>query len=213
MDELLDILWSKIVIGVGYAVAFLDMVLAPLENLGPGMVILIVVLVTVCLTKIFSKYYTTKRYERLKSEFTHWFNLRQEALACEDREKGKRMARNIDQGKLNRVYYDYFFEGLLKNILTIYLPVLVMGAYINEAYQPQRLTEKFGQPHIVQFGGSGEDPVVVGALFFYVVLVLATYLLWAILARLIRRRSAAVARNENAPDNKSASSQPPSAQK
>ena len=41
MDELLDILWSKIVIGVGYVVAFLDMVLAPLENFGPGVVILV----------------------------------------------------------------------------------------------------------------------------------------------------------------------------
>ena len=41
-------------------------------------------------------------------------NLRQEAMACEDREKGKALARNIDQAQLNKAYYDYFFEGFVK---------------------------------------------------------------------------------------------------
>ena len=98
--------------------------------------------------------YTTKRYEKLKKEFAHWFKLRQEALACEDGEKGKLLARNIDQGKLNKVYYDYFFEGLLKNLLTIYLPVIIMAAYVNEAYQPNRLMAKFGEAYVFRIAGS-----------------------------------------------------------
>lgn len=188
MDELFDILWMKIVALVGYGVDFLDLILAPLEILGPAAVIFILVLVTVCLTKVFSRVYTTKRYEKLKREFTHWFNLRQEAMACEDREKGKLLARNIDQGKLNRVYYDFFFEGLLKNILTIYLPVLIMAAYINEAYRPEKLLEKFDRRHVFIFPGTDGDPVIVGALFCYVIMLLATYLAWSLVRRGIRRR-------------------------
>ena len=183
MDELLDLLWSKIVIGVGHIVDLMNLVLAPLEVLGPAPVILILVLVTVCGTKLFSGVYTTKRYESLKKEFSHWFNLRQEALAVEDREKGKLLAKNIDQGKLNKVYYDYFFEGLLKNLLTIYLPVLIVAAYVNEAYQPNHLMEKFGRNYVFKISSSDGDPIIVGALFCYVIMLLTTYLCWYLVGR------------------------------
>ena len=188
MDELLDIVWSKIVLGVGSIFALVNHILAPLEVMGPVPVILLLVLVTVLMTKFFSRVYTTKRYEALKKEFTHWFNLRQEALACEDREKGKLLAKNIDQGKLNKVYYDFFFEGLLKNILTTYLPCLIVAAHINEAYQPDNLMTKFGQNYVFRITSSDGDPTLLGALFCYVILLLTTYLGWAIVAKAMGRK-------------------------
>ncbi len=188
MDELLDIVWTKIVIGVGHAFAFVGQALAPLEIRGPLPVIVFLVLVTVCMTKFLSRIYTTKRYETLKKEFTHWFNLRQEALACEDREKGKLLAKNIDQGKLNKVYYDYFFEGLLKNILTVYLPCLIVAAYVNEAYKPDNLMSKFGKKYVIELSASNGEPTVFGALFCYVVLLLTTYLCWYLIGKAIARR-------------------------
>lgn len=178
MDEFLDIVWSKIVTGVSHAFAFVSQTLTPLEFMGPLPVIIFLVLVTVCLTKFFSKVYTTKRYETLKKEFKHWYNLRQEALACEDREKGKLLAKNIDQGQLNKIYYDYFFEGLLKNILTTYLPCLIVAAYVNEAYKPDNLMTKFGQEFVFQLNASDGEPTAIGAFFCYVIFLLTAYLCW-----------------------------------
>lgn len=186
MDEFLDIVWSKIVIGVGHVYALLNSMLEPLEVMGPLPVIILLILVTVCLTKIFSRVYTTKRYEALKKEFLHWHGLRQEAVACEDREKGKLLARNIDQAKLNKAYYDFFFEGLLKNILTIYLPCLIVAAYVNEAYQPDTLMAKFGKKYVFKMNLSDGDPTVFGALFCYVILLLTTYLGAYLAGRMLR---------------------------
>lgn len=188
MDDFLDIVWSKIVAGVDHAYAFVNQLLAPLEVMGPLPVIILLVAITVCLTKVFSRIYTTKRYETLKKEFKHYYNLRQEALACEDREKGRLLAKNIDQGKLNKVYYDFFFEGLLKNILTIYLPCLIVAAYVNEAYKPDNLMAKFGRPYVVQLGSSDGEPTVVGALFCYVVLLLSTYLCCYLAGKAVGRK-------------------------
>jgi pilus assembly protein TadC len=186
METFFDIVWSKIVIAVIHVYAFVNLVLSPLEVYGPAPVILILVLLTVPATKFLSRIYTTRRYEALKAEFTHYYKLRQEALGCKDREKGKLLAKNIDQAKLNKVYYDFFFEGLLKNILTIYLPCLIVAAYINEAYKPDNLMSKFGQDYVFKFGATGSDPTVIGALFCYVVLLLATYLGWFFIAKAVR---------------------------
>ncbi len=188
MEEFLDIVWSKIVVAVVHLYDFANLVLSPLEVLGPVPVIVVLVLLTVLVTKFFSRIYTTKRYEALKKEFTHYYNLRQEALACEDREKGKLLAKNIDQGKLNKVYYDFFFEGLLKNVLTIYLPCLTVAAYVNEAYKPDNLMAKFGQNYIFRFNSSDGDPTIIGGVFCYVVLLLTTYLSWYIFKKLMGRK-------------------------
>ena len=118
MDDFLDIVWFKILAITQTVVRAMDMLVSPFNFLGPALVIFMLVFVTVCVTKLFQRFYTTKRYEILKEEFKHWSEVRKKALAVEDREKGKRLARNIDQAQLNKVYYDYFFEGLLKNILT-----------------------------------------------------------------------------------------------
>ena len=70
---------------------------------------------------------------------------------------------------MNRVYYDFFFEGFLNKILTVYLPVLIMAAYVNEAFRPDVLMEKFGQTHILRYSGFlGGDPMSLGAVFWFV---------------------------------------------
>lgn len=157
----------------------MDMLVAPLHVLGPAATIFILVLITVCCTKFFKKHYRTKRYIALKAEFDHWSNLRKEAMTLEDREKAKALAKNIDQAKLNKVYYDYFFEGLLNSILTSILPVLVMAAYVNDAYRAEKLMALFGRNHIFTLGGSGE-PTPFSALAWFVLSFLLVHLLWAV---------------------------------
>lgn len=188
MDEILDILWFKIVEGIHFAAGVMDHVVGPLNHLGPAVAVFILALAAVGMTKGLKRVYTTRRYEALKKEFQHWYALRQEALTCEDPEKGKALARNIDQAKLNKVYYDYFFEGLLKSILTTYLPILLLAAYVNEAYRSELLLEKFGQAQIFIYSGSGGDPVVVGAVLWLVISLLLIHLAWFFTARAIGGR-------------------------
>ncbi|MBI9084589.1 MAG: hypothetical protein JEZ11_13400 [Desulfobacterales bacterium] len=187
MDTLLDTLWLHILTGMEFIAGTMDTLLAPLHVLGPAGVILILVVATVCLTKFLNRVYCPKRYGELEEEYHHWLNLRQEAMACEDREKGKAMAKNIDQAKLNKAYYDYFFEGFLKNILTTILPVLLVSAYINHGYTPATLMSRFGQPHIFKFANFNGEPLVIGAFFWFVIALLMVYPGWMMLAAVFRR--------------------------
>ena len=110
MEDLLDFLWFKTV-DLGHHIRiFLDGIFAPLNTLGPAIAIFIIAFITVVIAKLLARIIKTKRYEELKKEFFYWYNLRQEALKCEDRDKAKLLAKNIDQAKLNKVYYDYFLE-------------------------------------------------------------------------------------------------------
>jgi hypothetical protein len=183
MDELLDIIWFKIIDLFHYLTGLLNIILAPLNLLGPLPAIWVLALITVCFTKFFSRVYNTRRHCELKKELKYWFNIRQEALNCEDSEKGKALAKNIDQAKLNRVYYDYFFEGLLKSILTTYLPVLLMAAYVNEAFKPTRLITGFGRPYLLQFVQSNGEMITIGAVFWFVLSLIFTYIFWLILQK------------------------------
>ena len=189
MEEFLDSVWFKILDIIQVFVRGMDAAIAPLHLLGPAAVVFLLALATVCLTKLFRRVYTTKRSQALKKEFEHWSGLRQEATQIEDREKGKRMARNIDKAKLNKVYYDYFFEGFLNNILTTILPILLMGAYVNEAYNPEKLQSMFGRPHVFSIPGTGEDPITVGALFWYVLSLIIVHVLWAVGKRLFKNKN------------------------
>ncbi|RLB85746.1 MAG: hypothetical protein DRH24_01030 [Deltaproteobacteria bacterium] len=184
MEEFLDIIWLKVLLLIQCLVKCLDYILAPLNHFGPGVVILAVVFVTVAATKYFSKIYKTKRYVELEKKFKYWFNLRKEALMCEDPEKGKELAKNIDQAKLNRVYYDYFFEGLLSSLLTKYLPILIMLAYVNEAFKPDKLLKNFGRGYIFKFVNYNGEAILVGAIFWFVLSMLLVYLIWFITEKL-----------------------------
>jgi len=188
MDDFLDIVWFKIVALTQAAVHVMDMLVSPFNSLGPGVVIFMLVFITVCMTKLFKHLYTTKRYESLKKEFNHWSEIRKEALAVEDREKGKRLARNIDQAKLNKVYYDYFFEGFLKNILTTILPVLLMASYVNEAYNTEKLLDLFDRPYVFKVLGFKGDPVQLSALLWFVLSLILVHLVLAVAKWLYKKK-------------------------
>ena len=184
MEDVLDIIWLKILILIHAFVKGLDFIFTPLNPLGPAVVILVIVLLTVASTKFLSKIYKTKRYLKLQKEFQYWYNLRNEALTCKDPEKGKALAKNIDQAKLNKVYYDFFFEGFLNSIPTKYLPVLIMLAYVNEAFKPDKLLENFGREYIFKFANFDGNVVKIGAVLWFVVSMLLVYLAWFVIGKL-----------------------------
>lgn len=189
MDEFLDMVWDKIVYACEQIAAMLDAILAPLnQHVGPAMVILILVVVLVAFTKLLANVYSTKRYAELKENYERWFELRKEAMACEDREKGKALARNIDQAQLNKAYYDYFFEGFLKSIITSILPILLTAAYINRAYSPENLNQLVGRDYIFTFSRSGSDPVIVSAFFWFVISLFLVFLAWFAAGIIIKMR-------------------------
>ena len=189
MEDILDIVWQKTLFLVNYFVKGLDFIFTPLNLLGPAVAIMIIVLLTVASTKFLSKIYKTKRYLKLKKEFQYWYNLRNEALACKDPEKGKALAKNIDQAQLNKVYYDYFFEGLLNSIPTKYLPILIMMAYINETFRPDKLLEYFGRDYIVKFVNFDGTVIKIGAIFWFVISMLMVYLAWFVIGKLYSKHS------------------------
>ena len=183
MEELLDSLWFKILDLIHYFANFLDFIFAPLNLLGPAFAISVIAFLTVVITKILTKLIKTKRYEALKKEFKHWFNIRQEASKFEDPEKAKLLAKNIDHAKLNKVYYDFFFEGFMLGIVTKYLPILIFVSYVNEAYRTDNLIKVFGREYVFKFAGSGPKPVLVGGVFWFVVSLLLIYLSWFLIKR------------------------------
>lgn len=183
MEKLLDSLWCKTEILIHYIKGFLDVIFSPLNSLGPAIAISIIAFITVIITKILTKTFKTKRYKKLQKEFEYWFNVRQEASKCKDPEKAKLLTKNIDQAKLNKVYYDYFLEGFLNGIATKYLPVLLLLAYVNEAYKPDNLLKLFGREYIFKFTNFSEEAIVVGSVFWFVVSILLIYVGWSIIRR------------------------------
>jgi len=177
IDKFMDVIWFKILVVIQYLKELLDVVFGPLNVLGPVVAITAIALFAVMIAKVLTKLFKTRRYVELQREFTHWFNIRQEAVKCDDPQKAKLLAKNIDQAKLNRVYYDYFFEGLLNSIATKYLPILIFLAYVNEAYQPGNLLKLFGREYLFQIGSTGDNPIFVGSIFWFVISILALYLL------------------------------------
>ncbi len=187
IDEYMDMAWEQIELGVQLAAAAMDRLLMPLHSLGPVVIIALLALIAVTIAKVSGRLFQTRRYQELKGVFQHWYNLRQQALTCEDREKGKMLAKNIDQAKLNRVYYDYFFEGFLKSLVTRFLPLLTVLAYVNNAFRPESLMHHFGRDHLFLWQWLVAEPVKINAPFWYVMAIIGVYVLWAVATRLIRR--------------------------
>ncbi len=170
MDNLLDSLWELIEIYSLKIVAMLDTLVSPLEVMGPVPVIFILAFSMVFISTVIRAAYSTKRHKRLKQEFEYWYNLRQEATNHADTEKGKAIAKNIDQAELNRAYYDYFFEGFLKTLVTTWLPILLMLAYVNTSYNPTALAQRFGSDILFVMG-----PVKASSIFWYFISVLLSF--------------------------------------
>ncbi len=188
MEALLDIVWHHILLAVGYARSLLDLVFSPLNALGPAIAISIIALITVGITKFLSSRFKTRRYLQLQQQFRHWYQVRQEALKCEDPEKAKRLAKNIDEARLNKLYYDYFFEGLMNSLATKYLPIFIMLAYVNETYRPAALAKRFGREAVLTFGGANSSVPPVGAVFWFVLSLLFFYLTWHFVHQIYTRR-------------------------
>ena len=187
MEALLDTLWLKTELLVQHIKALLDAAFAPLNALGPAGAIFVLAFLTVLLTKFFSKKFNTKRYRMLKEKFQYWYNLRQEANNCEDHEKAKLLKRNIDQAELNRVYYDYFFEGLMKSLLTRYLPLFLMLAYVNEAYDAKQLLHHFGRAYVLKVPTFSGESLLIGAVFWFFVAILLSYGACFLLGRIVSK--------------------------
>lgn len=176
----LDMLWEKIAAAVIFAANGFDAALAPFHFLGPATIIFLLAVLTVLMTKALNRIIVTRRYVRLEKEFKRLYNLRQAAMECEDREKGRLMAKNIDKAELNRAYYDYFFESLLLGLVRRIMPIFAVLAYINEYFKPERLIELFGHSHVLKLGSAGGEPVLIGSIVWYILSLILLYLAWAI---------------------------------
>jgi hypothetical protein len=97
-------------------------------------------------------------------------------LKCEDRNKAKLLAKNIDQAKLNKVYYDYFLEGFLISLVTKFLPIFSFLAYVNEAYKPDNMLMLFGRDYMYKFENANGQPIIFGAVFWFIISIPLAYL-------------------------------------
>ncbi len=190
MDDFLDRVWEPIELFLNKTVLFLDALFSPLEILGPGFVIFILAFIVVIFTRILSKFYVTKRYIQLEKDYKHWQGVREEAMKHPDREKGKTLAKNIDQAKLNKAYYDYFFEGLLKHFMVNVLPILLMVSYITSVYTPSTLLERFGKKWVFSFSFGSSSVVNVSSMLWFVVCVILSFILFAILKKVYIKQNA-----------------------
>ncbi len=179
LNHIVDILWNYIELYLDKLTFFMDKIISPLDCLGPGFVIFFLAFLTVIFTRIMGKFYITKRYIQLEKEYEHWKALRDEAMKHEDREKGKRLARNIDSAKLNQAFYDYFIEGFLKNIFTNVIPILLMLAYVMKAYSPAELADRFNRQYVFFINTGGATPMPISTMFWYVISVLFSFIIFA----------------------------------
>lgn len=187
MEDFLDSLWFKAVVLGHHVKSLLDALFAPLNSLGPAFAIFFIAFIAVVIAKFLTRTIRTKRYKELKKEFFYWYNLRQEALRVEDRDRGRMLAKNIDQAKLNKVYYDYFLETFLLSLVTKYLPIFCGMAYINEAYKPDTMMKLFGRDYIFKFGNLNGEPIFVGSVFWFIISILLIYLGWSLVGRLYKK--------------------------
>ncbi len=136
----------------------------------------------ITLSRFFKKHFNTRRYVRLKENFDHWFALRQEAMNHAESKKGRAVAKNIDQAELNRAYYDLFFEGLLKSLITTWLPLLCTLAYVNRTFTPEGLMQWFGRPGLFMINGHPIFPWDIPSIFWFFISLLLVYALFPAMA-------------------------------
>ncbi len=189
MDEFLDRIWVYIEAFLSHAVLSLDALFSHFEFFGPGFVIAVLAFLVVGFTRIVGKFYQTKRFVALKKDYEHWQGVREEAMKHSDRDKGKALAKNIDQAKLNKAYYDYFFEGLLKHFLTNVLPLLLAASYVTTVYTPQTLLERFGEKFVFSLT-IGSSQVNVSSLLWFVVCVMFSFIIFYTLKTIFKKKNA-----------------------
>ncbi len=188
MDGFMDSLWNEIMITVGNIASLINHLLSPLHVFGPWVVLTLLAVLTAAVTRLLNRVVVTRRYQELEREFRYWFRLREEAMKCEDRERGRGLAKNIDQAKLNRLYYDYFFEGFMLGLVRNVLPIFLVVAYVNEYYRPGELMRLFGRDFVLSFPGRGGEPVPVGSVFYYLATLMLVYCACRLGKRLQRKK-------------------------
>lgn len=195
---MMDELWMIILNALRQVQGGLDILFAPLHALGPVVTISVIAVLTAAVTKFFSKF-RTRRYRQLKKEFHYWYEIKQEALKLRDTEpeKARELGRNIDQAKLNKVYYDYFFEGLLNNILTMYIPIFMMLGYVNSTYNAKALEAMFGKPYLFLLPWVNGKSYEIGAVFWFVFCIFAFYIISFIAKLILNKKKAGGKTQEN----------------
>jgi len=192
----MDTLWLMLLDIIQWIRMGLDFVFGPLEAMGPTVAVTGMALATMLVAKTLTENFKTRRYRRLKSEFDYWYRIREEIMRSreEDPEKAKGLAKDLDQGKLNELYYNYFIEGLLNNLLTLYIPVFSMLTYVNNAYDPAGLRERFGQGYLFAVT-LGERSYEMGSIFWFLLVLISSYILWVVARGRLR-----ALRNGSSPD-------------
>ena len=188
IDSFLDNLWLIILALFSTAGQFVFSLTSLLHPSGPTATIAAFSFTVVVVTKLLDKVITTRRYTELEEKFFHWKSIRDETGSWNDRETGSRMARNIDQAELNRAYYDYFFEGVLLGIARRGFPLLLGFGFINEFYNPLKMEAIFGRTFLFALPSTTGEAFLVGAVFWYIIVVILSFLLWFFMARWIKRR-------------------------
>ena len=187
MYDFMDRVRDPIEVFLTNTVVFLDALFSPLETFGPGFVIFVLAFLVVVFTRILAQFYVTKRYILLEKQYHHWQGVREEALKHPDREKGKALAKNIDKAELNKAYYDYFFEGLLKHFIVNVLPILLVVSYVTTVYKPANLLERFGKQWVFSLSFGSSSTVNVSSMLWFVVCILLSYIIFAILKKVIKK--------------------------
>ena len=85
------------------------------------------------------------------------------------------------------MYYDYFLEGFLISLVTKYLPIFSFLAYVNEAYKPANMVMRFGRDYIFKFENANGQPIIVGAVFWFIISILLVYLGWFIIKKIYKK--------------------------
>ncbi|MGM0451939.1 MAG: hypothetical protein ACQERN_02085 [Thermodesulfobacteriota bacterium] len=186
----MDTLWMLIFSAIQYIQAGIYAATSPLHVFGPAATIAAIAVATAMAARTLTRRFKTKRYRELKREFEYWFAIKQEVTRLEDAdfETARQMGKTIDSGQLNKAYYDFFFEGLLNNLLTLYMPVFSLLVYVNYTYRPEVLERLFGQAYLFELAWVNGQQYQIGAVFWFVACVFVTYLTAVIVSGVVSHR-------------------------
>ncbi len=68
------------------------------------------------------------------------------------------------------------------------IPIFFMFAFINEYYRTENLTTLFGRSYVLQIPSTSGDPMLVGAVFWFIISLFLGYLGWFIVAKILGNR-------------------------
>jgi hypothetical protein len=77
--------------------------------------------------------------------------------------------------------------------MTKYLPILLLLAYVNETYQPANLLKLFGQEYVFKVGRLGDNTLLVGSVFWFMISIVICYLAIFAVKKILKFRTPAVA--------------------